>query len=159
QDCSYDLYLRTSDSSLFRLDRGVTLTGDGHIAWSSAGRPDRAKLASIAGVRLQTGGSWGHPTGLCEIRLRDDVVLTVNSARPIRTGAETQDALYRDFVRDLHRRLTALDVAQVQFRAGYSERQFQIIALMAFLAAFMFIVLPMVLLALTRKLWVLGFFL
>jgi hypothetical protein len=154
---SYDLLVRASGSSLFHLDRGLALADD-QLAWSSTGVPTRAKLASITAIRLQTGGSWQRPIGLCEIRFDDDSALTINSGAPFGTDVRAQTALYREFVHDLHRRLTALGLQQVQFRSGYSERKFQTMVVLTLVAGLTFVALPMVLFALFRDLRALGLF-
>jgi hypothetical protein len=127
---SYDLWLRASTSRLFGSERGVTLAGD-TIAWSVDGRADHGHLRGISEVRLQTGGSPTSPTALCYIQFSDGFLLTLSNVRAIGSDAQAQDAIYRAFVVDPHRRLSAVDHSGIRFVAGYPERKYWIVLMCA----------------------------
>lgn len=110
----YDLNLRAGRNGGFfsrTSDRGVTLTA-ARIDWTFKGKSDGAPLHNICAVHLQTGGDWREPTSLCTVTFADGYKLVVVNSDHARRP------LYRQFVLDLHKRLTALRTTAV-FTSGY----------------------------------------
>ena len=117
---SYGLYARAGGRHFaWHLhDPGITL-GHGRIAWHQDGARHEAKIADIASVHLQTGGSWQNSIGQCDIGFHDRRVLHVSDANASGLPDDAQRPVYRDFLRDLHGKLEG---HRVSFTAGYSPR-------------------------------------
>jgi hypothetical protein len=127
---AYDLALQSNRQRLaFGVrTRRITLAGD-RLDWEIDDQPDAALLASIVEINLRTGGSWNHPVAQCRIRFKDGFILIVSDAATTGYPDEAKRSIYREFVHDLHRRLTALPDLQARFVTGVTKRQFHVIAL------------------------------
>jgi hypothetical protein len=149
---SYDVLVRGSDQGFsFHSNRGVTLD-DERISWDSDGRPNAARLASVAEVHVQTGGAWGNAVALCQIRFLDGYVLTLVDSYAFGGNADTQKALYRACVHDLHRRLAAAKTAaSIRFTAGYTGARYRLVLACGVLLAAMFIGMPLAVFVITRE--------
>jgi len=150
----YDLYLSTGLSFHWsNPNHGITLTDD-RIAWTIDDNPQEARLASIAEVRLQTGGNAQDLIAMCKLTFVDGYVLTVYNSGAMGLPDSAQAPLYRDFVRDLHRRLVA-SKARVDYIAGFSEGRYHIVLPASILLGLLVVALPFVLLLITAEIKVL----
>jgi hypothetical protein len=140
---SYDLALRTCESGLFTRDRGIKLSNAG-IGWTFDGHADEAPFENVVEVHLQTGGAPDAVLGICRIQFETGYFISVNSSRPLSVSHETQSALYRDFVRDLHRRLATHGPSSVKFSAGYEVGKFWVVLACTALLGLMAVVIPLV---------------
>src|SRR5690554_872842 len=77
----HDVFFTTSKRCWFfnNAHSGITLASD-HIAWTVDNKIDSAWYKSIVAIRLQTGGSWMKPIGICEITFADGYRLIVTNA-------------------------------------------------------------------------------
>jgi hypothetical protein len=141
----YDLSLRAGRSIGFYFrnsNQGVILTAE-RINWTFGGIADGAPFHNIRAVHLQTGGDWREPTNLCTITFADGYkLLVINSD-------DARRQVYRDFVRDLHSRLAAVQTSTV-FTSGYQGFRYPLIIACAVLLGFMSIGAPVVAMTLQR---------
>lgn len=143
----YDLYLRAGRSIGFYFrnsNHGVTLTAE-RINWTFGGITDGAPFQNVSAVHLQTGGDWREPTNLCTITFADGYKLVVVNSDDARRP------IYRDFVRDLHSRLAAVQTSIV-FTSGYQGFRYPLIIACAVLLGVMSIGIPVVAMILQRGL-------
>lgn len=155
---SYDLYLSAGLSFHWsNPNHGVTLA-DARIIWTIDGETQEAKLASIVQIRLQTGGNAQDVVAMCLVSFADGYVLTVYNSSAQGLPDSGQAAIYREFVRDLHRRLAVAKVP-VDCVAGYTEGRYQVVLVSGVLLGLIVVVLPFVLLLVTgeaKALYLLG---
>jgi hypothetical protein len=151
---SYDLYL-VADGRRFYIrndDRGVTLDDNG-LAWIAGGRADGAPFGNIVEVRMQSGGDWKNALNQCQIRFRDNHLLTVTDGNRYGATDDARTPVYRDFVRDLHARLIAARLApSIRFIAGYSHGNCMVVLTAAVFMGMLGVATPVVLLLITGKL-------
>jgi hypothetical protein len=128
----YDLALQSSRQGLaFGLNNhGITLADD-RLDWTIGGTPDAALLASIVAINLRSGGSWQSPLAQCRITFKDGFVLTVSDAAWSGHKDDSKQAIYRQFVHDLHFRLAALPDVRIFYTSGFSRTQFHVVSLCA----------------------------
>jgi hypothetical protein len=153
----YDVYLTAGGRRFyFRNDNhGVTLD-DARIAWTYDGRTEKAPLSDIVAVHLQSGGSWQNVIDQCEIAFATGDTVTVSNAGASGVPDDGQTPIYRDFVRDLHRRLAARGAGAIRFTAGYRPLNYRVVLVGAVLLGMICVALPLVLLAITGEFKVLG---
>ncbi len=127
---AYDLALQSNRQRLaFRVRTRRITVADDRLDWEIDDQPDAALLASVVEVNLRTGGSWTHPVAQCRIRFKDGFILIVSDAAATGYPDEAKLPIYREFVHDLHRRLTALPDLQARFVTGVTKTQFHVVAL------------------------------
>jgi len=148
--------LMTREGTLFdhlTFDKqGITLDDEG-LAWHCDGAEHSSPYSDIAGIRLEMGIVQGIGNlYTCRIQFRDDLVFYVVSTAGSGEKPGDRDAAYRDFVRDLHARIPPKDRTNIDFHAGNSagRQMFGMITLVV--ATLFFIVMPLVLLLITREL-------
>ena len=144
-EAHYDLDLRAGRSIGFYFgnsNHGVTLTAE-RINWTFEGIADGAPFHNIRTVHLQTGGDWREPTNLCTITFADGYKLVVVNSDDARRP------VYRNFVRDLHSRLAAVQTSTV-FTSGYQGFRYPLIIACAVLLGVMSIGMPVVAMILQR---------
>jgi hypothetical protein len=146
---SYGLYARSGGPRFaWRLhDQGVSL-GHGRIAWNEDGARHEAPLAGIESVHLQSGGDWQNVIGQCDIGFRDGRVLHITNGNASGLPDAAQRAIYRDFLRDLHGRLSG---ARVRFTAGFPPRRYRVVLVAAILLGLIIVATPLVLLLITGE--------
>ena len=130
---------------------GITLDDEG-LAWHCADERHSGAFADIAGIRLEMGILQGMGNlYTCRIEFRDGTPLFITSVIGSGEKAGDRDATYRDFVRDLHRRIPPAIRATIDFHAGNSagRQMFGMVTLVV--ATLFFIVMPIVLLLITRE--------
>lgn len=113
-------------------------------------QPQKAKLASVVQIRLETGGNAQDIIAMCVISFVDGYVLTVYNGSAQGLPDNAQAALYRDFVRDLHQRLVASKAA-IDYVAGYTTGRYHIVLVAGSLLGLLVVVLPFVLLLVTGE--------
>jgi|SRR5579872_5300171 len=144
----YDLYVSVGARFYFHNpNHGVTLSDEG-LAWRADGRDDHAAFANIGAVHLQSGGDWRNAIDQCRLELADGSAVIVTNADALGLPNEQQTALYRAFVRDLHRRIVVAG-APIHFSAGYSPGRYRVILICVVLVGLMFIGIPLVMLMAT----------
>jgi hypothetical protein len=134
-DKSYDLCINIAGRRLYWRNRnhGVTLGRD-FITWTMDGETSEAAYADIAAVHLDSAGQK-VTTDRCTITLPDGRALRIVNTDPGGFSDAKRKALYGDFVRDLHSRLTAARYPGIRFTEGWSLWQCQaMIALAAVVA-------------------------
>lgn len=151
---SYGLYLSSGLSFHWsNPNHGVRLTDD-RIAWTIDDNRQDAHFSRIVEVRLQTGGNAQDLIAMCKITFVDGYVLTVYNGSAMGLPDNAQAALYRDFVRDLHRRLVA-SKARVDYIAGFSEGRYHIVLPASIALGLIVVALPFVLVLITGEIKVL----
>lgn len=150
----YDLYLSSGVSFHWsNPNHGITLS-DLMLAWTIDDDPQEGRLTSIAEVRLQTGGNAQDLVAMCKITFVDGYALTVYNGSAMGLPDSAQAALYREFVRDLHRRLIA-SKARIAYMAGFSEGRYHVALPAGILLGLIVVALPFVLLLITGEIKVL----
>ncbi|MCP4384356.1 MAG: hypothetical protein GY798_23600 [Hyphomicrobiales bacterium] len=154
----YDLFLR--EGAVYRpfwrlRDRGIMLTAGG-LEWNTGGIARRCRFSDIVRVRLETAhiprsGDFGN----CVIRFHRGLTLVVSSLDSWGTPDDDRIGTYVAFVRDLHAWLDPNDRTRIRFLAGNTEGRYQFTMLATILAAIVFAVLPLGLLAYTGEMEVL----
>ena len=137
----YDLAVRgTGQGFSLTQNFGVTLS-DERLGWDIAGKHDSGHLESVTAVHLQTGGGWASPIATCRITFTDDFALTVSDTDRLGRKDDGQAETYRAFVRELHRRLAAMN-STAECTAGYDSSTYQVIKLCAVLLGLIAIGIP-----------------
>jgi len=109
-------------------------------------------FADIDAIRLETGSipRSGY-FGTCTITFCSGDSLVVNSLNKRGSPDDDRIAPYMAFVRDLHVRLGAEDRQRIRFLAGNTQGRHRFGMVAAVLAGAVFVVLPLVLLAITGE--------
>ena len=139
----YDLYTRPDHRQRFwgPPDHGVRIAAD-HIAWTVEGSDRQTRLSDIVEINLfppimtspvsaipvasmpmVTGGPIVSP-GICRIRFRGGSQLAVISSDALGRYDREHEARYREFVPQLHRRLSPAQRGSIVFRSGASDNRF-----------------------------------
>ena len=149
----YDLCHREGPRRVFwrYRDAGVTVTPNG-LEWTTEGARRTKPFSDIVVIRLETGSipRSGY-FAICTITFRIGAPLVVNSLNDRGLPDGDRIALYRAFVRDLHARLGPEDRQRIRFLAGDTPGRYQLGMVAAVLAGAFFVVLPLVLLAITGE--------
>jgi hypothetical protein len=133
---TYDLCLNIAGRWLFSRNRnhGVTLGRD-TLHWTMDGEANDAGYGDITAVSLDSAG-LKVVADRCTITLADGRTLRIlNTDRFYYTNA-ARKALYREFVRDLHSRLSAARYPQIRFTEGWPLWQCQGMLALSALVAF-----------------------
>jgi hypothetical protein len=154
---TYDVYLTAGAPRFYFVNdnHGVTLT-DERIGWTFDGRADHAAFSDIVSIHLQTGGDWRNVIDQCTIELADETRLAITNGNASGRPDDTQTAIYRDFVRDLHRRLAARKDPSIRFTAGYTPGSYRVIVVCAILLGILCVMLPLILTLATGRMEMLG---
>ena len=117
---TYDLCINIAGRRLYWRNRnhGVTL-GPGVMTWTMDGETSDAAYGDIAAVHLDLAG-LKVISDRCTITLADGRALQIVNTDPGGYSSADRKALYRDFVRDLHRRLPAARYPGIRFTEGWS---------------------------------------
>ncbi len=133
-------------------DDGIRLTPVG-LEWSTEGAPRTAAYADIDSIHLALGSlPQSGAFGTCTIGFRSGDVLAVVGVTPAGLPSPERAEAYAAFVRDLHARLGPADRARIRFIAGNSEGRQRFGLFAVVLAVGFFIIMPTVLLLITRDL-------
>ena len=157
---SYDVYFFVAGGSRLVLrnpNHGIALDDDG-IAWTSAGTAYRQSYDSVAAVHLQTAalGNAANVIDQCKIEFVESPAVTISNASSSGLPDQAQTPLYRDFVRDFHTRLATHGCgAKIRFTAGMAQWRYRMLFATMIVAALLFIVTPIGLLAITGDLHIL----
>lgn len=138
---------------------GVTMTDagkDSALAWTTERGEVRRLWTDIAAVNMVSVSDGKAEVNQCRVAFRDGRSITVTDAGAAGSLDEEQTPLYRDFVRALHERLAHAPAGTIRFTAGVSETRHMVLTVTAFIAALLFIALPVVLLFVVRDWRVLG---
>jgi hypothetical protein len=122
---TYDLCINIAGRRLYWRNRnhGVTLGRD-FITWTMDGETSEAAYGDIVAVHLDSAGQKVI-TGRCTITLADGRALRIVNTDPGGFSSTERKALYRDFVRDLHRRLPVARFPNIRFTEGWALWQCQ----------------------------------
>ena len=152
----YDVRFAVPGGRFFRRPyHGVALS-DEAIAWIVDARTDTAPLSDIVSVHLETAGTPQFVVKQCKIVFANGVPLTVTNIDASGRPDEKMTVLYRDFVHDLHVTLAARPANAVRFTAGLAPWRYKLLLVTAIFAGLLFVVTPLVLLALWPDLNTLG---
>lgn len=149
----YDLFSHDGNRKLvwrFK-DEGV-MVEDGAIAIMRSSRWMRVPFSQIASVTLSANVIGRSATiGQCTLALEDGRRIVVGNGNDQGLADGQRDGPYRLFLRDFHRRLISSgEAAAISFRSGYSQGRMNGLIFAAVLGSAFFVVLPLVLLAITR---------
>ena len=153
---THDVFFTTSAGRLYlrNPNHGVTL-GTDHIAWTFADKADGAPFKNIVQVNLHSGGSWQTPISLCEIMFADRYKLIVIDGDGLGLKSAEQSARYRDFVYDLHARLTARAAMRagppIAFTAGYPAGRYLFLLVLTVILGLICVGAPLVMLLITGE--------
>ena len=149
----YDLHHREGSQRVFwrYRDDGVTVKPEG-LEWKAEGVRRTEPFSDIAAIRLETGSipRSGY-FATCTISFRSGDSLVVNSLDGRGMPDDDRIAPYMAFVRDLHARLGPEDRQRIRFLAGNTKGRYRFGMVAAVLAGAFFVVLPLVLLAITGE--------
>jgi hypothetical protein len=143
----YPLYFRDGDGFVWSIEtRGLRLDHTG-VTFTSERETRTIRFAEIRSVRLHTAfaNAGETPLGICQIGFGRWRKLTVFSGGAGLAADEAQRLAYRDFVRDLHRRIPPADRARIPFRGGLSDTRHFIVSTAMLVGAAIFVVLPVAL--------------
>jgi hypothetical protein len=117
---TYDLCINVAGRRLYWRNRnhGVTLGRD-TLHWNMDGEDNDAAYGDIAAVHLDSAG-LKVVADRCTITLADGRALQIVNTDPGGYSSIERKALYRDFVRDLHSRLSAARYPQIRFTEGWN---------------------------------------
>jgi hypothetical protein len=138
---------------------GVTLIDagkDSALAWQTEHGEVRRLWTDIAAVNMISVSDGKNEVNQCRIAFRDGRSITVTEAGSSGTLDEEKTPLYRDFVRALHERLALAPKGSIRFTAGVSETRHMVLSVTAFIAALLFVALPLGLFFIVREWKVLG---
>jgi hypothetical protein len=121
-EISYDLFLHEAGTAIVLKysDRGVRLRGH-RIAWSVGSQDKELPLSDIAAIHLTTEvNSLTTQLGatMCRIIFKNGVALSVFSTNSLGLDDAGFAARYREFVADLHARLSPTERASIVLSAG-----------------------------------------
>lgn len=137
----------------WRMDDRLILLDENGLQWSAPNSSTkRATFEDIVRIRLVvvSGGKEGL-IGSCNIYFKNGRMLTVMGGNNWGLCDPEKAELYRQFVHDLHRRLTAEDCSRIDFLAGQTEGARALSKAATILAALFFIALPVGLFVVTKK--------
>jgi hypothetical protein len=132
---TYDLCITIAGRWRFRRNpnHGVTL-GAGVMTWTMDDEANDAAYGDIATVNLDSAG-LKVIADRCTITMSDGRSLQIVNTDAFYYTSAARKALYRDFVRDLHSRLTVARYPQIRFTEGWPSWQRQgMLALSALVA-------------------------
>jgi hypothetical protein len=132
-------------------DEGVEPGVEG-VSFIRDGATQTLDYDDLRSVRLSTNLAGRSPVGACRLDFANGPPLTVMSCAASGLGDPSRAEAYRQFIADLHHRIIAAGAAaHVAFNSGYSgtRRGILIAALVAAVA--LLVVLPLVLLVVTRE--------
>ncbi len=140
---SYDLYLTDGERRVVwsYSDHGVTLA-DGSIAWVAGSRQFQRPFREIVGVHLRLNYVESDAIATCRLRFADGSIFSVTSSSRLGGQDSALGKLYVEFVHDLHARLVDSGDPRISFTAGFSEGRYHFVMIFAFVAALLFIALP-----------------
>jgi len=98
-------------------NRGVTLDDDG-VSWPADKQAVQKPYSDIVAVHLDTASAAGKVSRRCIVEFNDATVLCAANGPAIGRPEQMAAQPYRDFVRDLHRRLAARSHQAVRFTTG-----------------------------------------
>jgi hypothetical protein len=149
----YALFVRRGGGMFFTLrDEGAGLDG-GLLFWRSGQGEIARPLGDIVSVNL-TVVHFGRQGdfGQCTIGLTGAQPLVVSGSGRDRQPDPARNAVYRDFLRDLHASLIAAGQAgTVRFSAGASPARSRFMKIMVAIMALLMVALPAALLLATRE--------
>lgn len=137
----------------WRMDDRPILLHENGLQWSAPNSPmQRATFEDIVRIRLVAGS--GGETGLigtCIIYFKNRRMLTVMGGTNWGLCDPEKAELYRQFVHDLHRRLSAEDSSRIEFVAGQAESSRGLSQAAMIGLALFFLVLPLGLFVVTGE--------
>lgn len=145
---SFDLFVRSDGRRLFFTNPDHTITvSDGGLAWTSSGMDRQQPFGSIAAIHLQTAqiGNMSRVLDQCIVAFADGARLIVTNGAPNGLPDAAKTATYRDFVRDLHRRLAAGRYGSIRFSAGMTPWRYSGLKVAIVVAGLFFVATPLVL--------------
>lgn len=154
----YGLFVRRRSGgiALKHGDEGVGLDGD-LLFWSTQQGEIARPLSEVSGVHLAAGHIARHGDfGTCSIAFSGAPSLIVSSSTAYGYPDEERNRTYRAFLEDLHRSLAERSPGAVRFSSGVSEARIRFIQVMLIIMGLLMVALPIVLLAMTGELSMLG---
>lgn len=145
---SFDLFVRSDGKRLYFTNPDHTITvRDGALAWTSNGMDRQEPFANIATIHLQTAqiGRISRMLDQCIVEFTDGVRLIVTNGAPNGLPDADKTATYRDFVRELHRRLAAGPYGRIRFTAGMAPWRYTGLKIALVVAGLFFVAAPLAL--------------
>ena len=151
----YDLFTLDAAARLIwkNTDRGVAIEPTALVLWR-AGRWRKLRYDEIDTITLSTGVIGASRTiGQCTLTLRTGRRIVITNTNAAGTADGMRDELYREFIRDFHRALIVSGAAgYIVFRSGFSRGRMTGLMVALVAAAGVFVLLPLMLLLITRNL-------
>ena len=123
---SYHLPLRMPASGMawwHDRDIGITLAAD-RLSWSIGDKIFEMPLARIAGIHLSTSELNHGIVPVCAVTFDDRALLKIFGTADNGLPDAGQAQIYRDFVRELHRRLDPDERLRIAFSCGYAQGRY-----------------------------------
>jgi hypothetical protein len=142
----YTLCYREGDARVFwRMDDRPILLHENGLQWSAPNSPmQRAAFEDIIRIRLVAGSDGeSELIGSCIIYFKNSRILTVMGGNNWGLCDLEKAELYRQFVHDLHRRLSAEDSSRIEFVAGQTKTAHGLSQAAMILLVLFFLVLPL----------------
>jgi hypothetical protein len=154
QPREYTLCYREGDVGVFwRMDDRPILLHENGLQWPTPNSPtQRATFEDIVRIRLVAGsGGEDGSIGSCIIHFKKGGMLTVMGGNNWGLCDPEKAELYRQFVHDLHRRLSAEDSSRIEFLAGQTETSRGLSQAALIVSGLFFLVLPVGLFVVTGE--------
>ena len=142
----YILCYREADLGVFlRMDDRPILLHENGLQWSAPNAPMQgATFDDIVRIRLVAGSDGeSELIGSCVIYFKNSRMLTVMGGNNWGLGDPEKAELYRQFVHDLHRRLSAGDSSKIDFVVGHTKTARGVSQAAMILLVLFFLVLPL----------------
>lgn len=141
-------------------DEGIAIEGD-RLSWQDGEIRKLASLKNLRKVHLQCVETKDGAIGICCVTFRNLAKLTVRSGSAYGSPDEERALVYAAFLKDLHDSIVAHNDqdARIDYVGGASPLRFKFVVGAMIVAIAMFVVLPVVLLFVTRDiqaLWIAG---
>jgi hypothetical protein len=147
----YDVFFSAGRSRLYNIrnpNRGVTI-GDDAIGWTISDKTTAVPFGNIVTVRLESVKNGKKVTDQCTLGFTDGTMLCATNAEFLGQPDEKCTPVYRDFVRDLHRRLAVKHAGAIRFSTGMARWRYYTSIFAVIFAALLFIGGPIVILVLS----------
>jgi len=129
---------------------------DSALAWNTETGETRRLWTDIAAVNMISVSDGKAEVNQCRITFRDGRAIALTDAGVSGRLDVAKTPLYRAFVRALHERLALAPKGTIRFTAGVSESRHMVLTVTVFIAALLFLAMPLVLLFIVRDWKVLG---
>jgi hypothetical protein len=150
---SYALPLRTPAAHLAWRDKDVGITlAAGRLNWSIADKAFEMPLARISDIHLSTSTIGAGIIPVCTITFDDRSRLKIFGTADTGLADTGQARIYRDFVLELLRSLSADDRSRIAFVSGYAQGRYVRYQIAAYIVLVWLVLMPFGLVLYTQAL-------